>query len=371
MMDRDFNFNEEPLWFVPDTLQARMLKGLGLDQERSYQLSCLYSGMNVFLLSLFGFYAWSTGASSLATLQLALAALMAAGHGLIWLLDLQPLARHHASFMMAVMCLLLFCTGGLQNTGPLYYFVFPTAALSLNGRLQGAIWVIGLMFITVLLWNGWFDVALPDYNPMFVSRLVGICLIITVLASIPEYYRSRAERQLLLSWSDMEQLSFGDPRSGLANRSLLRKLLHMEYQRHQRYGSPCSVMFLQTDPVTNVLHGSQVHVDPARLAGVIGAVLRENLRVQDSAGRWDDSTFLLLLPEISAEGAVQLAQRLLDAVRTAGTALSSQPLRLQASIGIAAFDKSLLPDVLHAAADQLAEAQRAGGNRYSMRANTQ
>jgi diguanylate cyclase (GGDEF)-like protein len=366
VVDRDFNYNEEPLWFVPDALQARMLHGLGLGEDRSFQLSCLYGGLNVFLLTMFSFYAWSVGETGLSGLQLSLAAFMAVGGGVIWLLDLRSAGRHFVTLTMALMCLLLFWTGGLQNTGPLYYFVFPTAALSLNGRLHGALWVIGLMFVTVLLWNGWFDASLPDYNTMFVTRLVGLCLIITVLAGIPEYYRSRAERSLLLSWHDMEQLSFGDPRSGLANRSLLRKLLHMEYQRHQRYGSPCSVMFLQIDPVTSLLHGSQVHVDAARLSGMVGEVLRQNLRVQDSAGRWDDNTFLLLLPEISAEGAVQLAQRLLDAVRSAGAALSTQALRLQASIGIAAFDASPLPEVLHAAADHLANAQRAGGNCYVM-----
>lgn len=365
-MDRDFNFSEGPLWFAPETLQARMLQGLDVDQDRSFQLSCLYGGLNVFFLCLFAFYTWSIGEAGFAVPLIVLAALMAAGHGLVWLLGLQTMARHFVSFMMAAMCVLLFCIGGLQNTGPLYYFVFPIAALSLNGRLYGAIWVIGLMLVTVLLWNGWFGLDLPDYDSVFVTRVVGLCLIITVLASIPEYYRSRAERSLLLNWSDMEQFSFGDPRSGLANRSLLRKLLHMEYQRHQRYGSPCSVMFLQTDPVTSLLHGTHVHVDSARLSAAVGEVLRQNLRVQDTAGRWDDNTYLLLLPEISAEGAVLLAQRLLDAVRAAGASLSSQPLRLHASIGIAAFDSRLLPDVLHAAADHLADAQRAGGDRYSI-----
>jgi hypothetical protein len=53
MMERDFNFNEEPLWAVPENLQARMLQGLGLGEDRSFQLSCLYSGLNVFFLCLF------------------------------------------------------------------------------------------------------------------------------------------------------------------------------------------------------------------------------------------------------------------------------------------------------------------------------
>lgn len=371
MMERDFNFNEEPLWAVPDNLQARMLQGLGLGEERSFQLSCLYIGVNVFFLALFGFYAVTVGATVLATLNYSLAALMAAGFGLIWFFAWRQAAPHFATAMMAVMCLALFCNGGLQNTGPLWYFVFPTAALSMNGRMGGAIWVAGLLLVTLLLWNGVFGLDLPDYENMFVSRVIGICLIITMLAAIPEYYRSRAERNLLLSWSDIEQMSFRDAVTGLANRSLLRKLLHTEFQRHQRYGSACSLMFLQADPVINLRYGSTMQVDTARLAALLAQVLKQNLRIQDFAGRWDDSSFLLLLPEINQEGAIQLAQRLLDAVRTAGGELSTQPLRLQASIGIAAFDGSLLPEVLHEAADQLLEAQRAGGNRYSARANTQ
>jgi diguanylate cyclase (GGDEF)-like protein len=371
MMERDFNFNEEPLWAVPENLQARMLQGLGLGEDRSFQLSCLYSGLNVFFLCLFGIYAVTVGASELATLNFSLAAIMAAGFGFIWFFEWRQAAPHFTTTMMALMCLALFCNGGLQNTGPLWYFVFPTAALSMNGRLGGAIWVVSLLLVTLLLWNGVFGLELPAYENMYVSRIIGICLIITVLAAIPEYYRSRAERNLLLSWSDIEQMSFRDAVTGLANRSLLRKLLHTEFQRHQRYRSACSLMFLQADPVTSLLYGSTMQFDPVRLAALLGQVLKQNLRIQDFAGRWDDSSFLLLLPEINQEGAVQLAERLLDAVRAAGGELSTQPLRLQASIGIAAFDGRLLREVLHEAADQLLEAQRAGGNRYSVRANTQ
>lgn len=361
MVDRDFDFDEEPLWFVPETLQERMLQGSGLGEDRSFQLSSIYNALNVLLMLLLGSYAFLVGESELAMLEYILAAVLVIGHVLILVLEWRPQARHFSTFMMAVICLALFINGGLEDTGPLYYFVFPIVALSLNGRMHGVVWVLVLLFVTMLIWQGWLDLALPDYNDTFVVRMVGFCLVITLLASIPEYYRSRAERNLLLNWGDMEHLSFGDARTGLANRSLLQKLLHMEYQRHQRYDSPCSLLFMQADPVINLHNGAAVHVDAARL---LAAVIRRNLRVQDFAGRWDDRTFLLLLPGITTDGAIQVAERLQEAIARAGAEHPVQPLRLHASMGIAEFDGSPLSEMLHRTADHLAAAQRGGGNRY-------
>ncbi len=123
----------------------------------------------------------------------------------LWLGHWYWIGRHFVTTMMALLCLYLFHSGGVQNTGPLYYGVLPSVALFLQGRLRGFVWVIVLL----------------------------------VLTCIPEYFRLKAKRDLLLSINDLEALTYCDLSIRLANRSFLEKILHTEFGRHQRYGTAC------------------------------------------------------------------------------------------------------------------------------------
>jgi GGDEF domain-containing protein len=362
MINRNFEFKEEPLWSIPTALQSRMLEDPVLNNKRGFLLSIIYSSVNIFLLSVFGFYAATIGEALLAKILFSLAALIVAGFAAIWLFNWRILAPHFTTATMVLMCLCLFYTGGLQNTGPLYYFVFPTVALSLHGRLHGVIWVLGLLIATLFLWNGLFGFDPAKYHNMFVGRLVGISLLISLLACIPEYYRSKAERNLLLNWADFQQMNYSDPSTELANRNLLGKTLHMEYQRNIRYGSDCCLMFLQFDPAQDLLRGKRAVIDNEQLHGWFGEFLRSNLRFPDIAGSWDNKSFLLILPEITPDDASLLAQRLLTGVRVQAPANFGASVRLTASIGIAALDRNPIPAVLDRAADNLEAAQVAGGD---------
>lgn len=364
MINRDFDLNMEPLWAIPQQFQDRVLLGLDRSDYRSFLSSGLYCAMNLFLLLIFGTYAYSVGEAFHSAVLFTLAGMTITGYAVIWFGGWYFLAKYFTTTLMAVLCLYLFYTGGLQNTGPLYYFVFPTAALFLHGRLRGAIWVIALLLMTILIWRGMFGFDVDRYNSVFVTRIIVLCLILAVLTCIPEYFRLQAERNLLLSLSDFEALTYGDLLTKLANRSLLEKMLQLEYNRNLRYDSACCLMFIEADPVSNSLTGQKVEFDNRRLLNVVATVLRNNLRVQDIAGRWENNCFMLVLPEISLDGAKKLAQRLLDEVRAQGLALGKYPLMMTLSIGIAELDKSSLQDVLNRAANSLLAAQGKKGNSY-------
>jgi len=152
----------------------------------------------------------------------------------LWLGHWYWIGRHLVTTMMALMCLYLFHSGGVQNTGPLYCGVFPSVALFLQGRLRGFVWVIVLLVVTLVISYGALDFDVNRYNSEFVARIIATTLIITVLTCIPEYFRLKAERDLLLSINDLEALTYCDLSTRLANRSFLEKILHTEFGRHQR-----------------------------------------------------------------------------------------------------------------------------------------
>jgi len=362
MIDRTFNLNREPLWSVSRTTQESALSRMDKNDSSTFLFSALYCGLNLFFLLLFSGYALQIGETSHAIALFTLAAIRLFGYGAIWLARWDLLARHFATAMMFILCLYLFYNGGLQNTGPLYYFVFPSAALFLHGRLNGFIWVLALLLITSLIARGTFGFDVNRYDPVFVSRLIAICLLITILSCIPEYFRSRAELNLMLSYSELESSSYGDLSTRLANRNLLEKFLHIEFNRHIRYSSACCLMFIQADPVSHTLPGMRVSIDNMQVLNLLADVFRINLRVSDIAGRWEKNCFLLILPEISLDGARGLAQRLLDNIRSEGELLGKGEAVITASIGIADLDKRQPEEVLNNAVDNLLAAQNNKGN---------
>lgn len=364
MLDHEFALNKEPLWAIPAGVMERLRRYPHKSDYDNFRLSALYSTVAVFFLLLFGLSALTEGNTTHAAILFAFAAAAIIGLCSLWLGEWYWLGRHFTTAMMGLLCLYLFHSGGVQNTGPLYYGVYPSVALFLQGRLRGFIWVIALLLLTVLIWHGALGFDVNRYSNVFVARVIGITLIISILTCIPEYFRLKAERDLLLSINDLESLTYGDLATRLANRNFLEKILHNEFSRHQRYGSDCCLMFVEQDvPARSAGQDGDVDEEGALL--LVADALRRNLRMQDVAGRWERKRFLLVLPEITLEGAMALAVRLLAEIRTQGTGVGRFVLPATASIGIAVMNRQPEHEVLLDAMNNLLAAQRQGGDCYA------
>jgi diguanylate cyclase (GGDEF)-like protein len=362
-MDQEFELNKEPLWAIPAGVKERLRQFPDKGDYDNFKLSVLYSAVAVVFLLLIGTGQIMEGNVQHGVILLGFSATAVVGLATLWLGHWFWMGRHFTAGMMLLLCLYLFYSGGVQNTGPLYYGVYPTVALFLHGRLRGFIWIVALLLITAIVSRGAFGFDVERYTPVFVSRIFFITLIIAVLTCIPEYFRLKAERDLMLSLADLESLSYGDMHTQLANRIFLEKMLQVEFNRNKRYGSDCCLMFIEADMAPKALLGPAIENQHETQMMIVAAVLRKILRVQDVAGRWERRCFLLLLPEISIEGAKQLAERLLTEIR-----LSGQQQRLgvpsTASIGIAAMDRGDEQAVLKRAMSGLLQARRQGGGTY-------
>ncbi len=157
-----------------------------------------------------------------------------------------------------------------------------------------------------------------------------------------------------LSFQKAEALSVTDDLTGLSNSRYLNMILRREEKRSLRSGRPLSVLFIDMDGFKNVnthhghLAGSKALVEAA---GVIRSCARET----DVVARFGGDEFSLILPDTGREGAVAVAERILERLRAysflEGEGLA---LRLTASIGIAT-----MPDVTGSAEDLLKAADTA------------
>jgi diguanylate cyclase (GGDEF)-like protein/PAS domain S-box-containing protein len=124
--------------------------------------------------------------------------------------------------------------------------------------------------------------------------------------------------------AQIEDLQLVDELTGLPNRKALSQHLELHVSRSRRYANPLSVILVRL-----AIAPDDTTQSPSLLA--TARYLRDRLRWVDQIARWDDQSFLVVLPETS-EAEAQEVERTLRAHR--------DTLRLADELGAAPVDFS-------------------------------
>jgi diguanylate cyclase (GGDEF)-like protein len=160
-----------------------------------------------------------------------------------------------------------------------------------------------------------------------------IVLIVTFLTTAITREREKL-RQLA------EERSVTDSLTGLGNRRALDMRLAEEVVRAERIGYPLTVLLADVDnfKTYNDTYGHRFGDDILR---VIGRVLQtQGLRQgSDHAYRYGGEEFLVLLPGLGADDALEVAERIREAIRSETTAIRVPrgPVPVTVSVGLAVF----------------------------------
>lgn len=118
-----------------------------------------------------------------------------------------------------------------------------------------------------------------------------------------------AEHELREKNALLHQVSITDKLTGVYNRHHLDHVLAQEFEHARRYQRPLSLVLFDLDRFKRVNDnfghqvGDYVLTQFARLA-------RDNVRRSDTFGRWGGEEFLLICPELSAEQAEDVANKI-------------------------------------------------------------
>lgn len=136
----------------------------------------------------------------------------------------------------------------------------------------------------------------------------------------------------------LNALATTDPLTGIANRRVLLDSGETMFALSRRTDTELSVLMLDLDrfKLVNDTHGHRA--GDAVLCHIAG-LLKATLRGTDVLGRWGGEEFLMLAPGTGREGALQLAERILNAIRHSPAITAVGPLSITASIGIATLNR--------------------------------
>lgn len=170
--------------------------------------------------------------------------------------------------------------------------------------------------------------------------------------------------------AQIEQGSIRDPITDLYNSRHFNRLLQVESNRAQRHAYPLSLLLVYPDGLHQLArqHGTE---STHGILRSIGALLRRHLRNIDSAARYTEEVFGILLPQTDMAGASIVAERIRATIanhRFTASALNadSPEFRLTASIGISsisAMESDPGTGILTRARGAIQQARNAGGNR--------
>lgn len=152
----------------------------------------------------------------------------------------------------------------------------------------------------------------------------------------------------------MNEPTIRDELTGVFTHGYLHQRIVTEFSRANRYSYPLSCLMVDIDHFKNVNEEQGYHSGDALLRECAQLIF-DSCRLSDVVARYGGSQFLVLLPHISYQGALQVSKRLRQAFAEGVFLKKEKDLHVTVSIGVSSYPE----DTMTCRSDMINHAQRA------------
>lgn len=192
------------------------------------------------------------------------------------------------------------------------------------------------------------------------------CVPLELLARVRTHMRIRdLHEQLIYANEKLKELVDIDDLTGLYNMRSLYQRLEFEMERGRRFGRAVCVVMMDMDNFKSVNDGHD-HLFGSFVLSEVGKIIKASTRNIDIPARYGGDEFLIVLSELSDEGAKLFCERFRKTIEKTQFTSGEDTIRLTVSVGYALMDGSeLIPpkELVRRADHALYEAKRSGRNR--------
>jgi|TARA_R100000005_G_scaffold96695_1_gene86231 diguanylate cyclase (GGDEF)-like protein len=139
---------------------------------------------------------------------------------------------------------------------------------------------------------------------------------------------------LLEQQAQLLRMNTLDPLTRLLNRRGLESALHVTLANAARHGQPTAAIMLNVDHMRQ-LNNNFGDGAGDRALQQVARCLETECRASDAIARYDDDTFLAVLPNSTLDSARKLAERIQQHLATSGLHIDDHPIPLTVSLGVA------------------------------------
>lgn len=238
----------------------------------------------------------------------------------------------------------------------------PVVMENIRKRLNGEVDQISYIFRGVQKNGTVIDIEIHSSAMQIGGKLALISLVMDVTE------RTRAEREVQVLQDRLRDESTRDALTGLYNRRYLEETLGRELILAERHGHPVSVIMSDID-YFKAVNDTYGHLGGDEVLRVFGTLMRRHARASDIYCRYGGEEFLLVLPQMTLDDAVDRAEQLRSAIAAAPVPYGSALIAVTASFGVATFpgDGRTIDALIGAADSALYAAKAAGRNRVKGR----
>ncbi len=237
-------------------------------------------------------------------------------------------------YALFILLVYLVTTGGVNNTGPLWIFMFAPVALYVHGLKRGLTDII-LFLIAISVVMFYPDEALlsTSYSQEFKLRLIYSFLTITFLSSIYEYSRAKTFDHLVIISQKFEELAKIDPLTQISNRRDALEILQYEVDRSEREGEIVSIALCDLD-YFKTINDKFGHEAGDQVLVSVAETLVDITRKQDTVARWGGEEFFLVFPRTVIQDAYTIAEKIRTAIAEKVHHYQSGNFKVTMSVGL-------------------------------------
>lgn len=183
--------------------------------------------------------------------------------------------------------------------------------------------LISAFFIAQAAWLGTLS-SLETLNELWILALISGCSL---------WIQSGQLLMLLKLYRE----STRDPLTGLINRRVLMKQLDNELQNFEQHQRPFSVLMFDLDRFKRI-NDNHGHQTGDRVLKMAATILTQNARPADTVARYGGEEFIIVLPGLSAEQSLPLAEQIRCAVeQQRTTSTKGDIIQVTTSIGLTEY----------------------------------
>jgi diguanylate cyclase (GGDEF)-like protein len=154
-----------------------------------------------------------------------------------------------------------------------------------------------------------------------------------VIAVVVAFLSDRTAREAFTYKWELSRRATTDELSGVANKSHIRVLANNEFTRARRYNEPFACLMFEIDGLSAIRETWGDHAADT-IARVFAGYCVLVMRHCDSFGRLSERRFVALLPETPGPGALTLAKRMVEDLRSLEVNVYGEVLHFTVSIGV-------------------------------------
>ncbi len=273
--------------------------------------------------------------------------------------ETQRLELWAMAYLFPFFTIMMVAMASPQSTANIFIWIFliPIVAHLLVGRVKG----LGLTLLYIGIASAIFFHRFghdPDMmQPVILANIGVLTLCLIAFSHVYEITREQTEQRLT-------QQAHSDPLTQLPNRAHLQGRFDLERLRHQRQGTPLSLVLLDLDFFKRI-NDTLGHAAGDKALQYFANLMRTAVRQTDLVARLGGEEFCLLLPETDAEQARLVAEKIRHKLARAAIDLEGTPVTMTVSGGIAQLgaDGDTLDAMTRNADEKLYEAKATGRNR--------